>query len=59
MAHFDNKESSDVIIEEARRIKAALAETMNYDIDRILADARRKQNASDRSVVAPPIRQDQ
>jgi hypothetical protein len=57
MADFDIKQTSDVIIEEARRIKAALAESMNYDIDRILVEARKKQLASGRSVVSPPKRQ--
>ena len=37
------RETSDEILEETRQVKAMLAESMNFDIDRILAAARQKQ----------------
>lgn len=35
--------ATDEIILETRRIKEALAESMDFDLDRILEDARQKQ----------------
>ncbi len=57
MAPIDEKETNDVIIEEARRIKEVLAASMDFDVDRILQDARERQKHSGRQVLAPPIRQ--
>ena len=57
MAQIDERETSDEILEETRQVKAMLAESMNFDIDRILAAARQKQELSGRKVLAPPIRQ--
>ena len=48
--------ATDEIILETRRIKEALAESMNYDLDRILKDARQKQEKSGRIVLSPPVR---
>jgi len=48
----------DEVIQETRRIKEALARAMNFDIDLILKDARRKQKQSGRKVLSPPVRQD-
>lgn len=56
MAQDNAKETTDEIIEESRRIKATLAESMNFDIDRIVAEARKKQEQAGGTVLAPPIR---
>ena len=47
--------ATDEIILETRRIKEALAESMDYDLDRILEDARKKQKKSGRIVLSPPV----
>jgi len=56
MAQINEKQTTDEIIQETRRIKAALAESMDFDIDRILKDGRRKQKESGRKVLSPPAR---
>ncbi len=48
----------DDIVEQIRKIKAALAESMDFDIDRILEDARQKQKGGGRTVLSPPLRQE-
>ena len=58
MAGTDSKETTDEVVEQIRRIKAALAESMDFDIDRILEDARQKQKEGRRTVLSPPVRQD-
>lgn len=50
--------TTDEVIQETRRIKEELARSMDFDIDRILDDARKKQNESGRTILSPPIRQD-
>lgn len=57
MKETKNAETTDVVVQEIRRIKDTLAKSMNYDIDRILADARQKQKLSGKKVLPPPIRQ--
>ena len=37
-------------------IKEALAKAMDFDLDRILEDARQRQEKSGRIVLSPPIR---
>ena len=44
MKKINNKETTDEIIQETRRIKEALAKSMDFDIDRILKDARLRQS---------------
>ena len=56
MKPMDEKETTDEIIQETRRIKEALAKSMDFDIDRILEDARHRQEKSGRVVLAPPVR---
>jgi hypothetical protein len=56
MAQVDEQETTDRVIEEARRIKESLAAAMNFDIDRILEDARNKQQQSGRTVLPPAVR---
>ena len=42
MKPIDEKETTDEIIQETRRIKEALAKSMDFDLDRILEDARQR-----------------
>jgi len=58
MADVNEKETRDKVIQETRRIKEALAEAMDFDVDRILEDARLKQKQSGRKVLSPPARED-
>ena len=58
MAGMENRETTDDVVEQVRRIKAALGESLNYDIDRILEDARQRQKEGRRTVLSPPVRQD-
>jgi hypothetical protein len=51
------KESRDEVLQETRRIKEALAKSMDFDVDRIIEEARRKQNESGRQVLTPPARE--
>ena len=53
---MNEKETTDEIIQETRRIKEALAKSMDFDLDRILEDARQRQEKSGRIVLSPPIR---
>ena len=43
MKPMNEKETKDEIIQEMRRIKEALAKSMDFDLDRILEDARQRQ----------------
>ena len=56
MKPMNEKETTDEIIQETRRIKEALAKSMDFDLDRILEDARQMQEKSGRIVLSPPIR---
>ena len=58
MAQRNEKETMDEVVEETRRIKEVLAQSMDFDIDRILEDARQKQKESGRKILSPPVRQD-
>jgi len=58
MAQINEKETEDEVLKETRRIKEALAASMNFDIYRILEDARRRQRESGRRVISAPVRQD-
>ena len=55
MKPMDEKETTDEIVQETRRIKEALAKSMDFDIDRILEDARQKQEKCGRVVLSPPV----
>lgn len=55
MKPMDEKETTDEIIQETRRIKEALAKSMDFDLDRILEDARQKQEKSGRVVLSPLV----
>ena len=56
MKPMNEKETTDEILQETRRIKEALAKSMDFDLDRILEDARQKQGKSGRIILSPPIR---
>ena len=58
MAQTNDKETTDEVLQETRRIKETLAASMDFDVDRILEDARQKQKKSGRNVLSPPARQD-
>lgn len=38
MKELNDKETTDEVIQETRRVKEALAKSMDFDIDRILKD---------------------
>ena len=57
MKELNDKETTDEIIQETRRIKEALAKSMDFDIDLILKDARLGQRKSGRKILSPPVRQ--
>jgi hypothetical protein len=44
----------DPIVEEVRRIREANAARFNYDLDRIVEDARRRQEESGRKIIRAP-----
>lgn len=54
MAIIQEPETTDEVIQEVRKIKEKLAQAFDFDIDRILADAREKQQRRGRKVLAPP-----
>jgi hypothetical protein len=58
MAQISDKTTGDEVLQETRRIKEILAESLDFDVDRILQDARQKQKESGRTILPPPARQD-
>jgi hypothetical protein len=48
---------TDEVVKDVRRIKEQLAELMDFDIDRMLEDARQRQRNSGRTVLPPPVGQ--
>ncbi|QDU91647.1 hypothetical protein Pla175_50770 [Pirellulimonas nuda] len=57
MPEIIENDTHDEVIQEVRRIKEVLAEPMDFDIDRILADARVRQCEGGRTVVRAPVRE--
>jgi hypothetical protein len=55
MSMVNEKETTDEVVEEVRRIKEKLAKSFDFDVDRILEDARRRQKQSRRTVLPPPV----
>ena len=55
MKPMNDKETTDEVLQETRRIKEALAKSMDFDLDRILKDARRRQRKSGRIILSPPV----
>lgn len=48
-------QTTDEVIQETGKIKAALAESMGYDIDRILKEAKINERNSGRRLLSPPV----
>jgi hypothetical protein len=57
MARIDEQITGDEIILEVRRIKEELARSAGFDVDRIVEDARRRQQESGRPIVPVPDRE--
>ena len=55
MSQVENHETRDEVLREVRRIKEALAKSMDFDVHRILEDARRRQREGGRTVIPPPV----
>ncbi|WP_089726609.1 hypothetical protein [Candidatus Thiosymbion oneisti] len=55
MAQIDEAPTTDEIIREVRATKETLARSVDYDIQRILKDARRRQRSNGRKIIAAPI----
>jgi len=58
MSQINDSETTDEVIRETRRIKEVLAQSMDFDIDRILDEAREKQKKSCRTILSPPVHKD-
>lgn len=56
MAQINAPETTDEVIRETRRIKESLAQAMDFDIDRILEEARKKERQSERKILTPPAK---
>jgi hypothetical protein len=56
MSQMENHETRDEVLREVRRIKEALAKSMDFDVHRILEDARKRQYEGGRTVIPPPVR---
>lgn len=57
MADVIDIHSEDEVIQEVRRIKESLAGSMDFDVERIIADARERQAQGGRTVLPPPVRE--
>jgi hypothetical protein len=55
MGQIDETPTRDKIVEEIRRIKDSLAQPFDYDVHRILEDAREKQKMTRRKIIPAPI----
>ncbi len=58
MGRINERDTTDEVLRETRRIKEALAQSMDFDLDRILEDARDNQKRSGRTILNPPVRKD-
>ncbi len=58
MATIEESTTTDEVVREVREIKEQLAQAFDFDIDRILADAREKQRKSGRQILSPPAAKD-
>ena len=52
------RDTTDEVLKEVREIKERLAAVLDFDVDRILADALQRQAESGREVLSPPPRRD-
>ena len=55
MSTIKKTTTTDEVILEVRKIKEQLAQAFDFDIDRILVDAKDKQRKSDRKILSPPV----
>lgn len=55
MATINESPTTDEVAREVRRIKEQLAQVFDFDIDRILADARERQQRGGRTILSPPV----
>ena len=49
--------TTDEVIREVRKIKEQLAQAFDFDIGRIVADAKEKQHKRGRTILSPPVKQ--
>ena len=54
MATLEESTTTDEVARQVRQIKEQLAQAFDFDIDRILADAREKQQRGGRKILSPP-----
>jgi hypothetical protein len=57
MGMVNEKQTTDEVIREVRRIKEDLARSFDFDLHRIFEDARQRQKESGREILPPPPRQ--
>ncbi len=50
------EETADEVILETRKAKEALARKFDFNIDRIIDDARAKQAESGKKIISPPMK---
>lgn len=55
MATIDDADTHDEIIAEVRKIKEALAEACGFDVAKIIAEAKMRQDSDNRKVVKAPL----
>ena len=55
MATIKESTTTDEVVQEVRKIKEQLAQAFDFDIDRILADAREKQRKGGRRILPAPV----
>ncbi|VFN06747.1 MAG: hypothetical protein BECKG1743D_GA0114223_112973 [Candidatus Kentron sp. G] len=55
MTQPDEIQTTDEVIREIRQIKETLARSMNYDVHRILEDARRRQQSGGKKIMDAPV----
>ncbi|HEY3968329.1 MAG TPA: hypothetical protein VGM05_27440 [Planctomycetaceae bacterium] len=55
MSTTNESTTTDEVVREVRNIKEQLAQAFDFDIDRILADAREKQQHGGQNVLSPPV----
>ena len=58
LAAMNESATTDEIVLEVREIKERLAQAFDFDIDRILSDAREKQRKCNRTILSPPVARD-
>ncbi len=57
MAQINERDTTDEIIQETRRVKEDLARSMDFDIDRILDRSRREEKKTGRVILPRPVRE--